>query len=92
VVRTLPATVNLKTPVHDDQSDRSRDEAVPESSAESVHIDLTDLAAGHYTLRASAEWQQHKPGASHVVNYPPMRLARDGREGSGAYPIATHTA
>ena len=89
VVRTLPATVNLKTLVHDDQTDRSRDEAVPESSAESVHIDLTGLAAGHYTLRASVEWQQHKPGASHVVNFPPMQLARDGRDGSGAYPIAT---
>jgi hypothetical protein len=89
VVRTLPATVNLKTLVHDDQTDRSRDEAVPASSAESVHIDLTGLAAGHYTLRASAEWQQHKPGASHVVFYPPMQLARDGRDSSGAYPIAT---
>jgi hypothetical protein len=89
VVRTLPATVNLKTLVHDDQSDRSRDEAVPASSAESVHIDLTGLAAGHYTLRASAEWRQHKPGASHVVFYPPMQLARDGRDSSGAYPIAT---
>ena len=89
VVRTLPATVNLETLVHDDQSDRSRDEAVPESSGESVRIDLTGLAAGHYTLRASVEWQQHKPGASHVVNYPPMQLARDGRDGSGAYPIAT---
>ena len=89
VVRTLPATVNLKTLVHDDQSDRSRDEAVPESSAESVHIDLTGLAAGHYTLRASVDWQQHKPDASHVVNYPPMQLARDGRDGSGWYPVAT---
>jgi hypothetical protein len=47
------------------------------------------LAPGHYTLRASVEWQQHKPGASHVVNYAPMALARDGRDGSGMYPIAT---
>ena len=88
VVRTLPATVNLKTLVHDESS-QSREEAVPASSTESVHIDLAGLAPGHYTLRASVDWQQHKPGASHVVNYPPMQLARDGRDGSGWYPIAT---
>jgi hypothetical protein len=88
VVRTLPATVNLKTLFHDDSS-QSREEAVPAPATESVHIDLTGLAPGHYTLRASVDWQQHKPGASHVVNYAPMALARDGRDGSGLYPIAT---
>lgn len=88
VVRSLPATVNLKTLVHDDTSS-SREEAVPASSTETVRIDLTGLAPGHYTLRASVDWQQHKPGASHVVNYAPMALARDGRDGAGMYPIAT---
>jgi len=88
VVRSLPATVNLKTLVHDDTSS-SREEAVPASSTESVHIDLKGLAPGHYTLRASVDWQQHKPNASHVVNYAPMALARDGRDGAGLYPIAT---
>lgn len=88
VVRNLPATVNLKTLVHDDTSS-TREEAVPASSTETVRIDLTDLAPGHYTLRASVDWQQHKPGATHVVNYAPMALARDGRDGAGLYPIAT---
>ena len=88
VVRSLPATVDLKTLVHDDSS-QSREEAVPASSTESVHVDLTGLAPGHYTLRAAVDWQQHKPGGSHVVNYAPMALARDGRDGSGMYPIAT---
>ncbi|ORJ62657.1 hypothetical protein [Mycobacterium simiae] len=88
VVRTLPATVNLKTLVHDDSSP-SREEAVPTTFSETVHVDLAGLAPGHYTLRATVDWQQHKPGASHVVNYGPMALARDGRDGSGAYPIAT---
>ncbi len=88
VVRTLPATVNLKTLVRDGSS-RSREEAVPASATESVHIDLTGLAPGRYTLRASVDWQQHKPGAAHVVNYAPMALARDGRDDSGSYPIAT---
>ncbi|OBH77531.1 hypothetical protein A5681_07505 [Mycobacterium scrofulaceum] len=88
VVRTIAGTVNLKSLVHDDSSP-SREEAVPESTTESVRVDVTGLAPGHYTLRASVEWQQHKPGASHVVNYAPMALARDGRDGSGLYPIAT---
>lgn len=88
MVRSLPATVNLKTLVHDDSSP-SREEAVPVSSTESVHVDLAGLAPGHYTLRASVEWRQHKPGGSHVVDYAPMALARDGRDGSGLYPIAT---
>ncbi|OBG70533.1 MULTISPECIES: hypothetical protein [unclassified Mycobacterium] len=88
VVRNLPSTVNLKTLVHDDSS-QSREGAVPESATEAVHVDITGLAPGHYTLRAGVDWQQHKPGASHVVNYAPMALARDGRDGSGLYPVAT---
>lgn len=88
VVRSLPATVNLKTLVSDDSSS-SREEAVPASTTETVRIDLNGLAPGHYTLRASVDWQQHKPGASHVVNYAPMALARDGRDAAGLYPIAT---
>jgi hypothetical protein len=88
VVRTMTATVSLKTLVHDDSS-QSREEALPTSSTEDVHIDLSGIAPGHYTLRASVEWQQHKPGASHAVNYGPMALARDGRDAAGLYPIAT---
>lgn len=88
VVRTIPATVNLKSLVSDDTS-QSREQAVPMSATETVHVDLGGLAPGHYTLRASVEWQQHKPDATHVVNYPPMQLARDGRDNSGLYPIAT---
>ncbi|MCW2663046.1 MAG: hypothetical protein JWP83_4198 [Mycobacterium sp.] len=87
-VRSLPATVNLKALVSDDTSS-SREEAVPASSTETVRVDLTGLAPGHYTLRASMDWQQHKPGASHVVNYGPMVLARDGRDAAGLYPFAT---
>ena len=88
VVRTLPAKVNLKTLVHDD-SWKSPQEAVPTSATESVPIDLTGLVPGQYTLRVTVGWHQHKPGASHVVNYPPMALARDGRDGSGSYSIAS---
>jgi hypothetical protein len=88
VVRTIPATVNLKSLVSDDTS-QSREQPVPTSATETVHVDTGGLAPGHYTLRASVDWQQHKPDATHVVNYPPMQLARDGRDNSGMYPIAT---
>lgn len=89
VVRTLPATVALKTLVQSPSGDGSSKEPLPASTTESIHIDLAGLEPGHYTLCASVDWQQHKPGANHVVNYPPMRLARDGRDGTGCYPIAT---
>ncbi|OBA57545.1 hypothetical protein A5647_23970 [Mycobacterium sp. 1100029.7] len=86
VVRTMPATVNLKTLVH---ADNSGTEPAPESANETVTIDVGSLPPGNYTLRAGVDWQQHKPGASHVVNYQPMQLAQDGRDGSGWYRIAT---
>lgn len=89
VVRTIPAKVTLKTLVHGQSGDGSRTEPAPESSTESVAVDMAGLAPGNYTLCASIDWAQHKPGASHVVNYSPMRLARDGRDGSGCYPIGT---
>ncbi|WP_231990556.1 hypothetical protein [Mycobacterium sp. 852002-30065_SCH5024008] len=89
VVRTLPTTVNLKTLVQAETGGKSGNEPAPASSTESVRLDLAGLAPGNYTLRASVEWQQHKPDASHVVDYPPMQLARNGRDGSGGYPLAT---
>ncbi|MEE6179249.1 hypothetical protein [Mycobacterium sp. 050134] len=88
VVRALPAHVSLKTLVQQSGANAG-DQPAAVSSIESVTVDLTGLAPGHYTLRASVDWRQHKPGASHVVDYPPLHLARDGRDGSGSYPIAT---
>ncbi len=88
VVRNLPATVDLKALVADQPSSTSS-QPTPASATETVRVELKDLPPGHYTLRAVIDWQQHKPNGSHVVNYPPMRLARDGRDDSGFYPIAT---
>lgn len=87
-VRALPATVDLKTLVHADAS-RTSGTPAPKSFTESVAVDVDGLQPGSYTLRASVDWQQHKPDASHTVDYPPMHLARDGRDDSGSYPIAT---
>lgn len=87
VIRTLPSAVALKTLVHD-TGDEPADDPVPASTSESVRIDIKDLLAGHYTLQAAVNWQQHKPEASHRVDYPPMNLARDGRDAAGWYPIA----
>ncbi|MCV7411492.1 hypothetical protein H7K44_18005 [Mycobacterium florentinum] len=86
VIREMPATVNLKSLV---RGDNSGDEPAPASADETVTVDIGSLPPGNYTLQAGATWQQHKPNASHVVNYPPMRLARDGRDGTGWYPVAT---
>ncbi|OCB24162.1 hypothetical protein A5674_23265 [Mycobacterium malmoense] len=87
VVRTLPTAVALNKLVP--SPDGSGNQPAPASFTESVTVDLAGLAPGHYTLRARVEWQQHKPTASHVVDYPPMRLARSGRDESGGYPLAT---
>lgn len=87
VVRTIPSHVVLKDLVHHDDGDSAQ--PVPDSKDETVRVELAGLPPGHYALQAAAEWRQHKPGASHVVDYPPMQLARDGRDSSGWYPIAT---
>jgi hypothetical protein len=88
VIRTIASTVTLKTLVSD-SGDGSGDTPLPASTTESVHVGVAGLKPGHYTLRASVAWQQHKPNASHVVDYPPMQLASDGRDSCGGYPIAT---
>lgn len=89
VIRLLPATVNLKVLVRDGRGSARGNQPVPASVTESVRIDLAGLAPGHYTLLAAVDWQQHKPHGSHVVNYPSMQLARDGRDNAGGYPVAT---
>lgn len=89
VIRLLSTNVALKTLVHQQSEPASSGAPAPVTATESVTVDLAGLVPGHYQLQAAVIWEQHKPGASHVVNYPPMQLARDGRDGSGWYPLAT---
>jgi hypothetical protein len=86
-VRTVPARVDLKAILAGQPLDPGA-APVPASVTEQLVIDTAGLPPGRYTLSAAVDWQQHKPDASHVVDYAPMQLARDGRESDGAYPIA----
>ncbi|MEB3061526.1 MULTISPECIES: hypothetical protein [Mycolicibacter] len=89
VVRTIDSAVDLHELVHDGGPGAAAEQPVPASVKEPVQLDVADLPPGHYTLQGAVTWQQHKPDASHVVDYPPMHLARDGRDAQGWYPIAT---
>ena len=50
---------------------------------------LSSLPASSYTIWVQVAWNQHKPGATYTFNYPPMSLAMNSRDGTGAYPIGS---
>jgi hypothetical protein len=52
---------------------------------------LSSLPEGSYTVWVQVAWNQHKPGATYTFNYPPMALAMNGRDGTGAYQIGSFT-
>lgn len=87
VVRTIPASVDLKK-LLGDRGDGSAQAPAPAAVVEPLQIATAGLAPGEYTVSAGVTWAQHKPNPSHVVNYPPMALARDGRSADGWYPVA----
>ena len=86
-VRTLPSHVDLRALLAR-PPERPGDAPVSASAVDRLRLDVTGLARDRYTVAAVVEWRHHKPGASHVVNYPPMELARAGRDAAGRYPIA----
>ena len=89
VVRTVPSSVDLKALVGEQDSATPLDVPLPDSVTEPVRFEAAGLPPGRYTISAGVIWDQHKPQATHTVDYPPMHLARDGRDGGGWYPIAT---
>ena len=44
-----------------------------------------------YTIWVQVAWNQHKPSATYTFNFPPMSLAMNGRDGTGAYQIGSFT-
>ena len=60
-----------------------------QSVVDYVSLSTQGLPAGNYTVLAKVAWNEHKSGATHVVNYAPMNLAQAGRDSSGAYPITS---
>lgn len=88
VIREMPVTVNLKTLVH---GDNSGTEPAPASANKTVTVDIGSLPPGNYTLQAAATWQQHKPDASHVVNYPRCGWPVTGATEPGGIPSQRST-
>jgi len=91
VVRTMQAGVDLKALVGIQPRDASGESPARATATDPLRVELAGLRPGRYTISAAVTWQQHKPNASHVVNYPPMLLAREGRDQDGWYLIATIT-
>jgi hypothetical protein len=52
---------------------------------------LSSLPAGSYIIWVQVALNQHKPGATYTFNYPPMSLAMNSRDGTGAYQIGSFT-
>ncbi|ULE35863.1 hypothetical protein [Mycobacterium sp. IDR2000157661] len=86
-VRTLTAAVDLKDLLTRPGEDPGG-APVAASTVDRIRMDAAGLEPGRYTIAAVVAWAHHKPRASHVVDYPPMALARAGRDASGRYPVA----
>jgi hypothetical protein len=54
---------------------------------DSFSIPTTGRTAGTYNLWVRVVWDEHKSGGLNTVNFPPMNLAQEDRDGSGAYPV-----
>ena len=85
----LPSSIDLKTLLAEQPPRRVSGRTGCGLGDRALRIDLAGLPPGPYTISAGVVEQQHKRQKSHVVDYPPMQLARDGRDEGGWYPIAT---
>jgi hypothetical protein len=52
-------------------------------------LSTAGLAKGNYKIVAKVVWNEHKPNATNVVDYPPMALAQAGRYKDGGYLIGS---
>jgi len=69
-----------------DYSDTAQEPAAA-ASDDSLMLPTAGLPAGDYTIVAKVVWSQHKADGNHVVDYPTMTLAMDGRDNKGGYPV-----
>ncbi|WP_319445957.1 MULTISPECIES: hypothetical protein [unclassified Mycobacterium] len=88
VLKTLPGK-DLHGLVADQRFDDPRD--LPASTSMTEVLTVDGLPRGTYSVRVRVVWREHKPNASHVMNYPPMQLAQPGRAPDGSYPITDFT-
>jgi hypothetical protein len=87
VVQTIAGSINLRHIVAVQSFDSPG--GVPASKSERDMVQVgKELPPGRYTVRVRVVWREHKPNASHVVNFPPMQLAYPG---PGSPPVATFT-
>ena len=89
VVATAASALPLTSLAADQNYTDLTAQPASQSVVDSVSLSTQGLAAGNYTVLAKVVWNEHKAGATHVVNYAPMNLAQAGRDSSGAYPITS---
>lgn len=87
VVRTVTDPVDLHTLVADQRFED--DNSVPAAHTVDSNLVIGDLPRGNYSVRVRVAWHEHKPDATHTMDYPPMQLAQPGRAADGTYPITT---
>ena len=90
VVRTLSCDVDLRGLVAD-QNFHDLD-ATPHSMSTTDTVAIAPgLEPGFYQVRTRVLWDEHKPDATHTVDFAPMHLAQYGRDDDGSYPVTTFT-
>ena len=89
VVKTAESVVDLGSLVSPQSYNRNGSVPQPTTAQETVEFDISGLGPGHYTVGVVVKWNDRKPSATNVVNYPPMSLAQNGRAMDGSYSLTS---
>jgi hypothetical protein len=89
VVQTLSGSIDLHGLVAAQQLRSPTD--LPAAQSTETTVVAKGLPPGKYSIGVRVVWREHKPDATHVVDYPPMMLAQQGRDGNGRYPLGDFT-
>jgi hypothetical protein len=90
VVETVRSSVDLGALVADQKLTRPEDVPAWKTVTDNLSVG-GGLPRGSYAVRVRVVWYEHKQGAKHTVNFPPMELALPGRTSDGGYPVASFT-